>query len=82
MPDLGDGRRRRHADRAESSASWRCNILSLKLGETAFINNLVILGTVLVLLVLLMPRGIVPTLHDWLRKGVALVRQPSRGGAP
>ena len=56
--------------------------LSLKLGETAFINNLVILGIVLVLLVLLMPRGIVPTLHDWLRKGVALVRQPSRGGAP
>ena len=56
--------------------------LSLKLGETAFINNLVILGIVLVLLVLLMPRGIVPTMHEWLRKALALVRQPSRGGAP
>ena len=55
--------------------------LSLKLGETAFINNLVILGIVLVLLVLLMPRGIVPTLHDWLRKPLALVRRRSRGPA-
>ncbi len=56
--------------------------LSLKLGETALINNLAILGIVLVLLVLLMPRGIVPTAHDWLRKGLALLRRPSRERAP
>ncbi len=40
--------------------------LSLKLGETDLINNLIILGGILILLVLLMPRGIFPTLRDGL----------------
>ncbi len=38
--------------------------LSLKLGETDLINNLIILGGVLIVLVLLMPKGIFPTIRD------------------
>jgi len=55
--------------------------LSLKLGETAFVNNLAVLGAVLILLVLLMPRGIAPTLQSWLRRVPGYLRQPPRGGA-
>ena len=42
--------------------------ISLKLGETAFLNNLVILGTILVFLVLLLPKGIFPTARDFVAK--------------
>jgi len=38
--------------------------LSLKLGETDLINNLIILGGVLIILVLMMPKGLFPTLRD------------------
>lgn len=38
--------------------------LSLKLGETDLINNLIILGGVLIVLVLMMPKGLFPTLRD------------------
>lgn len=50
--------------------------LSLKLGETALINNLIVMGAILILLVLLMPRGIFPTLRDLLLK---LFRRGSAG---
>ena len=48
--------------------------LSLKLGETAFLNNQIVLGTILVILVLLLPKGIFPTFRDlavklWRRGG-------------
>ncbi len=42
--------------------------ISLKLGETAFLNNLVILGTILVFLVLLLPKGIFPTARNFVAK--------------
>ncbi len=38
--------------------------LSLKLGETDLINNLIILGAILMVLVLLMPKGIFPSVRD------------------
>ena len=49
--------------------------LSLKLGEMALLNNLIILGVILVLLVLLMPRGIAPTIRDRI---AALIRAGGR----
>ena len=55
--------------------------LSLKLGETALINNLIILGAVLVLLVLLMPRGIFPTIRDGADRLLQRIR-PGRNTTP
>ena len=42
--------------------------LSLKLGETSFLNNLIILGTILMFLVLLLPKGLFPTFRDLVLK--------------
>jgi len=42
--------------------------ISLKLGETDVLNNLIILGTILVVLVLLLPKGIFPTARDLVGK--------------
>ncbi len=55
--------------------------LSLKLGEAALVNNLVVLGAVLILLVLAMPRGIVPTLRDWLQGALDRAGGRGRSGA-
>jgi branched-chain amino acid transport system permease protein len=38
--------------------------LSFQLGQTDFINNLIVLGTILILVVLLMPKGLFPTFRD------------------
>ncbi len=38
--------------------------LSFQLGQTDLINNLIVLGTVLIFLVLLLPKGIFPTFRD------------------
>ncbi len=38
--------------------------LALKLGETNLINNLIVLGTILIFLVLLLPKGLFPTFRD------------------
>jgi branched-chain amino acid transport system permease protein len=48
--------------------------LSFQLGQTQLINNLIILGTILIFLVLLMPKGLFPTFRDallklWNRRG-------------
>jgi len=48
--------------------------LSFQLGQTDFINNLIVLGTILILVVLLMPKGLFPTFRDiflklWRRGG-------------
>ena len=56
--------------------------LSLKLGETDLINNLIILGSILVVLVLLLPKGIFPTARDLVLKLVPRKSQPeARVGA-
>ncbi len=52
--------------------------LSLKLGETNIINNLIILGSILIFLVLLLPKGLLPTLNDWLTKLFRRIRLPTR----
>jgi branched-chain amino acid transport system permease protein len=48
--------------------------LSFQLGQTDFLNNLIVLGTILILVVLLMPKGLFPTFRDvflklWRRGG-------------
>ena len=48
--------------------------LSFQLGQTALMNNLIVLGTILMLLVLLLPKGLFPTFRDlvvklWRRRG-------------
>ncbi len=48
--------------------------LSFQLGQTDFINNLIVLGTILILVVLLMPKGLFPTFRDiflklWRQRG-------------
>lgn len=49
--------------------------LSLKLGEyTLPINNFMILGAILVALVLILPRGIVPSIRLWAIQGATLLR--------
>jgi branched-chain amino acid transport system permease protein len=50
--------------------------LSLKLGETDLLNNLIILGTILMFLVLVLPKGIFPSFRDlvqwlWRRVGAS-----------
>lgn len=55
--------------------------LSLKLGETDLINNLIILGSILIVLVLLLPKGIFPTARDLVLKVVSRrhVPEPAMG---
>lgn len=56
--------------------------LSLKLGEmTLPINNFMILGAILVVLVLILPRGIVPSIRLWAVQGWTLLRLRREGSA-
>lgn len=42
--------------------------LSFQLGQTDFINNLIIMGVILIFLVLLLPKGLFPTFRDFVTK--------------
>ncbi len=55
--------------------------LSLKLGEMELLNNFVILGFILIVLVLALPKGVVPSIRMWALQGWELARQ-RRSGAP
>jgi branched-chain amino acid transport system permease protein len=50
--------------------------LKFALGQQTLIDNTLVLGLVLVLSVLLLPRGVVPTLSQW--AGLARRRRPRR----
>lgn len=54
--------------------------LSLKLGEFDIINNLIILGAILVALVLLLPKGVVPSIRDGLWGLLVFRRSSPEGG--
>lgn len=54
--------------------------LSLKLGELNLLNNYVILGTILVVMVLVLPKGLVPSVRMWAQQGWTLLRR--RRAAP
>ncbi|MEM9199082.1 MAG: branched-chain amino acid ABC transporter permease, partial [Pseudomonadota bacterium] len=50
--------------------------LSLKLGELSLpVNNFIVLGAILIALVLVLPKGILPSVKMWLQQGWALIRQ-------
>ncbi|MEM1073403.1 MAG: urea ABC transporter [Pseudomonadota bacterium] len=49
--------------------------ISLKLGELNLMNNFVLLGLILIPLVLLLPKGILPSLQKWIMDGWALLNQ-------
>ncbi len=55
--------------------------LSLKLGEINLINNFVILGTILILLVLVLPKGLLPSARMWIERLVTVMRR-QRDGEP
>ncbi|MEL6520358.1 MAG: urea ABC transporter [Pseudomonadota bacterium] len=49
--------------------------ISLKLGEWNLMNNFVLLGMILIPLVLLLPKGILPSVRQWILQGWALWKQ-------
>lgn len=55
--------------------------LSLKLGELNLINNFVILGAILIVLVLALPKGLVPSVRMWTADLVVRMRR-QRDGLP
>lgn len=61
--------------------------LTAALGGQSLLNNNLVLGTILILFVLLVPKGVAPTLIDWARsgrggRGRKPRRQRRRAGAP
>ena len=55
--------------------------LKLLLGEQTLINNSLVLGAILVLVVLLLPRGLVPTIMAWRRRRAGEVASRARSAA-
>lgn len=49
--------------------------LSLKLGELNLINNFVLLGGILIVLVLVLPKGLLPSARMWILDGWTLLRR-------
>jgi branched-chain amino acid transport system permease protein len=56
--------------------------LSITLGEMQLINNLVLLGTILIFLVLVLPKGIVPSLRMWALDLFTVMRRQRDGLDP
>ncbi|QDL91045.1 urea ABC transporter [Paroceanicella profunda] len=56
--------------------------LSLKLGTLQFLNNFVILGAILMVLVLVLPRGLVPSFRHWALTGWEMFRRRERSAPP
>lgn len=53
--------------------------LSLKLGELNLINNFVILGGILIMLVLVLPKGLVPSIRMWAENLITVLRRQKEG---
>ncbi|MEL6232847.1 MAG: urea ABC transporter [Pseudomonadota bacterium] len=57
--------------------------LSLQLGALSLpVNNFIVLGAILIVLVLVLPKGILPSVKMWLQQGWALIRQRRGAESP